>query len=91
SARKTAHKNVLYEVDSEETVAWLRSPEGQCLFASKFGTEISLASRPFSMLIEYIPIALEVENPNVHRDIERRNNLSAGSICSARWIKPIER
>ena len=82
---------MLYEVDSKETVAWLRSPEGQCSFASKFGTEITLASRPFSVLIEYIPIALEVENPNAHRDIERRNNLPAGSIRSAHWIKPIER
>ena len=91
SARKTAHKNVLYEVDSEEMVAWLRSPEGQRSFASKFGTEISLASRPFSVLVEYVPIALEVENPNVHRDIERRNNLPAGSIRSACWIKPIKR
>ncbi|KIM62965.1 hypothetical protein SCLCIDRAFT_63544, partial [Scleroderma citrinum Foug A] len=88
AARKTTHKNVLYEVDSEDTVAWLRSPEGQRLFASKFGTEISLAYRPFSVLIEYVPIALELENPNVHRDIERRNNLPTRSIRSARWIKP---
>ena len=34
AARKTTHKNVLYEVDSEDTVAWLWSPEGQRLFAS---------------------------------------------------------
>ncbi|KIM59690.1 hypothetical protein SCLCIDRAFT_125620, partial [Scleroderma citrinum Foug A] len=81
---------VLYEVDSEDTVTWLRSPEGQHLFASKFGTEISLASRPFSILVEYVPIALELENPNAHRDIERRNNLLTGSICSAHWIKPVE-
>ena len=72
-------------------VAWLRSPEGQHLFASKFSTEISLASRPFSVLIKYIPIALEVENPNTHRDIERRNNLPTSSIHSACWIKPVER
>ena len=44
AARKTTHKNVLYEVDSEDMVTWLQSPEGQHLFASKFGTEISLAS-----------------------------------------------
>ena len=91
AARKTTHKNVLYEVDSEDMVAWLRSPEGQHLFASKFGTEISLASRPFSILVEYVPITLELENPNVHRDIKRRNNLLTGSIRSACWIKPVER
>ena len=79
SAWKTANKNVLYEVDLEETVTWLRSPEGQHLFASKFSAEVSLASRPFSVLIEYIQITLEVDNLNVHRDIERRNNLPAGS------------
>ncbi|KIM50606.1 hypothetical protein SCLCIDRAFT_43741, partial [Scleroderma citrinum Foug A] len=47
--------------------------------------------RPFSVLVEYILIALEVDNPNAHRDIKRRNNLPAGSIHSAHWIKPIER
>jgi len=91
SARKTAHGQVLYEVNSPETADWLRSPEGSKAFTAKFGSDITLTIKPFPTLVELVPIHLNTDDPPTLREIERKNSLPTGSIKSARWIKPIER
>ena len=91
SVRKTAHGCLLYEVDSEETVAWLRSNEGQHAFASNFGTEVSLATKPFSIIAEYVPTRFDVDDPHTLRELEKANELPVGAVRLIRWIKPIER
>jgi len=91
SARKTTHGQVLYEVDSPETADWLRSPEGSKAFTAKFRSDVMLAVKPFPTLVELVPIRLDIDNPSTLREVERKNSLPAGSIKSARWIKPIER
>ena len=91
SVRKTAHGSLLYEVDSTDTVAWLRSNEGKRVFASNFGTEVSLASKPFSTIIEYVPAHFAIDDPHTLGELERVNNLPSGAVRLVRWIKPIER
>ena len=91
SVRKTAHDSLLYEVDSEDTVAWLRSNEGQRAFTLNFGTEVSLATKPFSTIAEYVPICLTVDDPHTLRELEKANELPVGAVRLIRWIKPIER
>lgn len=91
SARKINHGQVLYEVNSSQTADWLRSPDGAKAFISKFGPNITLATKPFPVLVEYVPIRFDIDDPSALREIERKNALSADSIKSARWIKPIER
>ena len=61
--RKTTHGSLLYEVDSEETTAWLRSTRGQQIFAAKFGTEVSLASKPFSVISNMSPYEYRLTTP----------------------------
>ncbi|KIM52385.1 hypothetical protein SCLCIDRAFT_46563, partial [Scleroderma citrinum Foug A] len=82
---------LLYEVDSEETVTWLRSTKGQQAFAAKFGTKVSLASKPFPVITEYIPVRLAIDDTNTLREMERENDLLVNTIHSIRWIKPLER
>ena len=82
SVRKTTHGSLLYEVDSEETVTWLRSTKGQQAFAAKFGTEVSLASKPFSVIMEYVPVRLAIDDPNTLREMERENDLPVNTIRS---------
>ena len=90
SARKTAQGHILYEVDSVEMAEWLWSAEGTKIFVSKFGSDVSLATKPFPILVEFVPIHFSTDNPSALRDVECKNSLPAGSIKSARWIKPIE-
>ena len=91
SARKTSQGHILYEVDSVETAEWLRSPEGSKVFISKFGSDVSLAAKPFPVLVEFVPINFNTDEPSALREVERKNSLPIGSTKSARWIKPIER
>jgi len=90
SARKTSQGHILYEVDSVETVEWLRSPEGSKIFISKFGSDVSLAAKPFPILVEFVPIHFNTDELSALREVERKKSLPIGSIKSARWIKPIK-
>ena len=91
SARRTKSGSILYEVDSPETAAWLRTPKGQLSFTANFGPDVSLATKPFPVLAEYVPIRTLIEDPKTLRDIEHNNNLPPDSVRSMRWIKPVER
>ena len=90
-ARKSKSGSILYEVNTEEAAAWLRSSEGRALFTANFGPDVSLETRPFSIIAEYVPVGTKTDDPQVLRTIESTNSLPAGAICSMRWIKPIER
>ncbi|KIM67414.1 hypothetical protein SCLCIDRAFT_58163, partial [Scleroderma citrinum Foug A] len=74
-----------------QTADWLRSPDRARAFISKFGSNVMLATKPFPILVEYVPICLNIDNSSALRDIECKNALPIGTIKSARWIKPIER
>ena len=91
SARKSKSGSILYEVNTEEAAAWLRSPEGRVLFTANFGPDVSLETHPFSIIAEYVPVGTKTDDPQALRTIESTNSLPAGSIRSMRWIKPIER
>ena len=91
SARKINHGQVLYEVNSSQTADWLCSSDGAKAFISKFRPNITLATKPFPVLIEYVPIRFNTDDPSHLRDIECKNALSTGTVKSTRWIKPIER
>lgn len=91
SARKAKTGSILYEVNSEETAAWIRTPEGRRSFTAHFGPDVSLATKPFPVIAEYVPVRTTIDDPETSRVIERNNELPAGSIRSIRWIKPIER
>ena len=90
SARKSKSGSILYEVNTEEAAAWLRSPEGRALFTANFGPDVSLETRPFSIIAEYVPVGTKTDDPQVLRTIKSTNSLPAGAIRSMRWIKPIE-
>ncbi|KIM57126.1 hypothetical protein SCLCIDRAFT_131112, partial [Scleroderma citrinum Foug A] len=51
----------------------------------------SLASKPFSVITEYVPVCLVIDDLNTLREMERENDLPVNTICSIRWIKPLER
>ncbi|KIM51650.1 hypothetical protein SCLCIDRAFT_123097, partial [Scleroderma citrinum Foug A] len=91
SAKKINHGQVLYKVDSPETADWLRSSAGAKAFIANFGPNVSLATKPFPVLVEYVPLRFNTDNPSTLRDMESKNDLPTGAIKSTRWIKPIER
>ncbi|KIM59484.1 hypothetical protein SCLCIDRAFT_58317, partial [Scleroderma citrinum Foug A] len=74
-----------------ETADWLKTANGTKAFISKFGSNVSLAIKPFPILVEFIPIQFNTDEPSALRDIEHKSLLPTGSIKSARWIKPVER
>lgn len=60
-------------------------------FTSNFGAEVSLSAKPFPVLVEFVPVQFNPDDPNALREVERRSSLPPGAIKSSRWIKPTER
>ncbi|KIM54875.1 hypothetical protein SCLCIDRAFT_135910, partial [Scleroderma citrinum Foug A] len=89
--KKINHGQVLYEVDSPETADWLCSSAGAKAFIANFGPNMTLATKPSPVLVEYVPLHFNTDDPSALRDMESKNDLPTGAIKSARWIKPIKR
>ncbi|KAL4080807.1 hypothetical protein J3A83DRAFT_4084818, partial [Scleroderma citrinum] len=90
SARKIKHGHIIYRVNSTEAANWLRFPDGLDTFTLKFGTEVSLSTKLFLILVEYTPICFDISNPFSLREVEKAARLSQDIIKSARWIKFID-
>lgn len=52
--------------------------------------EVSLATKPFSTIIEYVPTHFSINGPHTLRELEKVNDLLVHTVHLIRWIKLIE-
>lgn len=79
---------IIIELESERLASWMRDPTGRALFEAQFDTEVSFRKRTFALVLEYLPIQLQIEQEEFLRNVENENNLPDHSLATARWIKP---
>ncbi|KAG2737974.1 hypothetical protein P692DRAFT_201660663, partial [Suillus brevipes Sb2] len=82
---------IIVELDSEELATWLREPTGRALLEEQFESTVSFRSRTFALVLEYLPIRLQLDDASLLRRVEIENNLPADSLSTIRWIKPVAR
>lgn len=79
---------VAAELNTEELATWLRSPTGRALLEGQFESTVSFRSRTFAIVLEYLPIRLQLDDAEFLRHVETENSLPTDSLTSIRWIKP---
>ncbi|KAG2031397.1 hypothetical protein BDR03DRAFT_875981, partial [Suillus americanus] len=86
----TALRNggVVVELSTEELANWLRSPTGRALIEGQFESTVSFRTRTFALVLEYLPIRLQIEDSGFLWHVESKNSLPDDSLTSIRWIKP---
>ncbi|TDL13811.1 hypothetical protein BD410DRAFT_704868, partial [Rickenella mellea] len=71
--------------------AWLKSKDVMKAFLESFGGTSIIKDRTYTIIAEFVPVTLDLENANACAEIEKDNNLPPLSILSAKWIKPVHR
>jgi hypothetical protein len=86
----TALRNggVIVELESEDLAAWLRTPEAKARLEGQFDSTVSFRTRTYTLVLEYLPIHLQIYDENFLDGITNENQLPPDSLTSIRWIKP---
>ncbi|KAJ3876156.1 hypothetical protein F5051DRAFT_304761, partial [Lentinula edodes] len=73
-----------------EEARWLGERTRLESFCKAWGAEVTARSNYHEVVVEFIPVSLDLEDEWMRRMIESTNNLQQGSIAMARWIKKPE-
>ncbi|QRV82279.1 Reverse transcriptase from transposon X-element protein [Ceratobasidium sp. AG-Ba] len=87
SVAKQANGGLLYELNSVEARRWLVRPDVCNRFTDGFGCAVQIRERKFPILVQHVPISLDVAKKATVDNLEETNNLPKGSILSLRWIR----
>ncbi|KAG1724231.1 uncharacterized protein EDB91DRAFT_1062933 [Suillus paluster] len=83
--------SIAVELDSENLATWLRDLVGRPALAAQLGPSVLFHSHTFALVIEYLPIQMQIDSDRFLRDIEKENDLLEDSLPSIRWIKLLTR
>jgi hypothetical protein len=75
----------------KDVVLWLQDPETRRKFLLGVAMDATISNRSYPILVPRIPITFNPADDNHLREVEETNDLPAGTIEKARWIKPEQR
>ena len=90
SAKILAKGDILFDMNSPESVEWIRKEGNRMEFMQGFGAMSEIKDREYACVIENVPIGFHPSHEST-LEIESTNDLATKSIILARWIKPVER
>jgi hypothetical protein len=90
AAKKLAHGGVCYTLNSSAAASWLCSTEVANVFETALG-DVSFYGQEPQILVEMVPIHLDLDKPQVLCKIKEKNELGLSAIVNAEWIKPKHR
>ncbi|THU76508.1 hypothetical protein K435DRAFT_879116 [Dendrothele bispora CBS 962.96] len=74
-----------------EEVKWLAENEMLDGMAAAMGENITIRPNVFEVVVEFVPVNVQIETEGEREDIAIDNGMTEGSLIAARWIKPVER
>ncbi|KAJ3899178.1 hypothetical protein F5879DRAFT_1062557 [Lentinula edodes] len=87
---KTQEKGIVCLLRTPEEAQWLEERTRLESFCKAWGAEVMARLNYHEVVVEFIPVSLDLEDEWMQRMIESTNNLQQGSIAMARWIKKLE-
>ncbi|QRV77058.1 Reverse transcriptase from transposon X-element protein [Ceratobasidium sp. AG-Ba] len=87
SVTRHANGGLLYKLNSPDARSWLVRPDVCNRFTDSFGCAVQIRERKFLVLVQHVPISLDVTKKATVDTLEESNNLPKGSILSLRWIR----
>jgi hypothetical protein len=86
--KKLRNGSVLYQMNSEESAAWLQCPDIQKSFMAHFGGTSNTCNKLFSVIAEFVPTTFDAGSSFAHAKLEEINLLKYGSVAFSKYIKP---
>jgi len=90
-ARRQPGGKVLLQLNSAEAAQWLRHPGTLQEFEGHFGGAYLVKPRAFGVIAEFVPISLDLDEPEIFRHAEEINELQPQEIIGGRWLRAPER
>ncbi|KAF8593620.1 hypothetical protein BDV93DRAFT_422241, partial [Ceratobasidium sp. AG-I] len=90
TATRLARGGIRYEMGDRVQAAYLSDARVALEFEKGFG-DVSCKGQGAQVLLQCAPVTFEPENPLALRHLEMENQLCAGDILSAKWVKPVHR
>jgi hypothetical protein len=87
AARILKNGGILFEMESENGAEWLKNAEITKNFEKCFPGNVSVKGKTYQVVVQFLPVRLKNRLEELITGIEKENNLSAGSITSARWLR----
>ena len=91
NAVKLAHGGLLLEFNSQAAVGQLDHAQARDVFLKGLGTSAYVRPRRYNVVVYFVPLTFDTDDPEGLREIESANGLPNLSIASMRWIKPPDR
>ncbi|KIO03792.1 hypothetical protein M404DRAFT_53229, partial [Pisolithus tinctorius Marx 270] len=87
SIARLRNNGILLKFNNQEAVAWIKEPANKTAFLAKLGRDVAIKDRHYNIVIPFLPISTDTDNPDTIRDMENENNIPQGSIAKIKWIK----
>ncbi|KIO12103.1 hypothetical protein M404DRAFT_19940 [Pisolithus tinctorius Marx 270] len=82
------HNNcILLELNSQESAAWIKDMPCRTTFLEKIGGTVMIKDRQYSIVIPFLHVNTDLENPDTLHEMENENNILTSSISCIKWIK----
>ncbi|KIK40535.1 hypothetical protein CY34DRAFT_87162 [Suillus luteus UH-Slu-Lm8-n1] len=79
---------IIVELESESLASWLNNQPGKTALENYLDINDLFRYRSYPIVLEYLPIKLQIENEDFLHQLEQENQLPPLSLASIRWIKP---
>ncbi|KIO07641.1 hypothetical protein M404DRAFT_135479 [Pisolithus tinctorius Marx 270] len=87
SIAQLCNNGILLKFNNQEAVAWIKEPANKMAFLAKLGGDVVIKDRHYTIVIPFLPILTDTDNPDTLHDMENENNILQGSIARIKWIK----
>ncbi|TDL19050.1 hypothetical protein BD410DRAFT_697962, partial [Rickenella mellea] len=82
---------VVYDMSSTAAALWLKTKDVMKAFLESFGGTSIIKERAYTVIAEFVPVTLDLNDADACTQIEKDNNLPSLSILTAKWIKPVHK
>lgn len=79
---------IIVELETESLAKWLNNQPGRSALENHLDISVSFRQRQYPLVLEYLPIQMQIEQDDFLRQIEQENQLETNTLASIRWIKP---
>ncbi|KAG2050042.1 hypothetical protein BDR06DRAFT_867881, partial [Suillus hirtellus] len=78
---------IIVELELETLASWLNNPPGKTALESHLDIDVSFRYCSYPIVLEYLPIKLQIENEEFLHQLKQENELPPLSLASIQWIK----
>ncbi|KAG2346607.1 hypothetical protein BDR05DRAFT_878545, partial [Suillus weaverae] len=70
SVKTLRNGGILVEMETKSLATWISSPEGKGTLESHLDTVVSFCQHLYPIVLEYLPIQMQIEKENFLRNVE---------------------